>query len=212
MTYDIVLIAASLSAAIAYGAVLTMREASLGRTVLKTTAVAALAVLALLIHRPWPLVAALALSAVGDAFLSGDAERWLPAGLGAFLLAHVGYIWLFRTQGYGLGVLAAEPWRGAGAGAAVIAGVTMLVWLWRSIGPLRPAVAVYAAALALMVVTALTLPMRLWPAMPGAALFLISDALLSAELFKGFRSRWSGPAVWATYYGAQGLIAYAFLS
>ena len=211
MTWDVILIAASLGAAIVFGATLTGREASLGRTVVKTVAVAALAVLAFMVHKPWPLVAGLALSALGDAFLAGDAERWLPAGLGSFLLAHVGYIWLFRTYGYGLGVLVAEPWRGAGAAAAVIAGVVMLVWLWRSIGPLRPAIAVYAAALALMVVTALTLPMRDWPAMPGAALFLISDALLSAELFKGLRTRWSGPVVWATYYGAQGLIAYAFL-
>ena len=206
-----ILIAVSLSAAIAYGAVLTGREASLRRTAVKTIAVAALAVLAFMLHQPWLLVAALGLSALGDAFLSGDAERWLPAGLGAFLLAHVGYIWLFRTYGYGLGVLVAEPWRGAGAAAAVFAGVAMMVWLWRSLGPLRPAVALYAAALALMVVTALTLPLRDWPAMPGAALFLISDAVLSAELFKGLRTRWSGRAVWATYYAAQGLIAYSFL-
>lgn len=211
MTIDVILIAVSLGAAIAYGATLTGREASLGRTVLKTTAVAALAVLALVFHQAWPLVAGLALSALGDAFLAGDAERWLPAGLGAFLLAHACYIWFFLRNGHGLGELAAEPWRGAGACAAVIAGGVMLTWLWRSIGPLRPAVAAYAAALAGMVVTALTLPMRDWPAMPGAALFLISDALLSAELFKGFRTRWSSPAVWATYYGAQGLIAYAFL-
>ena len=211
MTIDVILIAVSLSAAIAYGAALTGREASLGRTVLKTTAVAALAVLAFVFHHAWPLVAGLGLSALGDAFLAGDAERWLPAGLGTFLLAHISYIWFFLHNGYGPGVLASEPWSWAGAGAAVVAGVVMLVWLWRSIGPLRPAVAVYAAALALMVVTALTLPLRDWPAMVGAVLFLISDALLSAELFKGFRARWSGPVVWATYYGAQGLIAYAFL-
>ena len=211
MRIEDVLIAGSLAAAIFYGAALTRREASLSRTLVKTTAVALLAVLALVLHHPWPLVAGLGLSALGDAFLAGDAERWLPAGLGAFLLAHLSYIWFFLHNGYGVGVLAIEPWRGVGAGVAVIAGVVMLTWLWRSIGPLRPAVAVYAAALAGMVVTALTLPMRDWPAMPGAVLFLISDALLSAELFKGVRTRWSSPAVWATYYGAQGLIAYAFL-
>ena len=211
MRIEDVLIAGSLAAAIFYGAALTRREASLSRTLVKTTAVALLAVLALVLHYPWPLVAGLGLSALGDAFLAGDAERWLPAGLGAFLLAHLSYIWFFLHNGYGVGVLAIEPWRGVGAGVAVIAGVVMLTWLWRSIGPLRPAVAVYAAALAGMVVTALTLPMRDWPAMPGAVLFLISDALLSAELFKGVRTRWSSPAVWATYYGAQGLIAYAFL-
>ena len=211
MTIEDLLIAASIAASLAYGAVLTQREASLWRTVLKTVPVAALAVLTWRMHEPWPLVAGLALSALGDAFLAGDAERFLPAGLGAFLAAHLAYIWFFLRQGYGAGELAAEPWRGGGAAVAVIAGAAMLIWLWRSIGPLRPAVAVYAAALAGMTVMALTLPIRDWPAMPGALLFMASDALLSAELFKGFRARWSGPVVWATYYGAQGLIVYAFL-
>ena len=211
MTIEDLLVALSVGTALVYGAALTRREASWWRTVLKTLPVAALAVLTWRMHEPWPLVAGLALSAAGDAFLAGDAERWLPAGLGAFLLAHLAYIWFFLHQGFGLGELAAEPWRGAGAGAAVIAGAVMLAWLWRSIGPLRPAVAVYAAALAGMTVMALTLPTRLWPAMPGAVLFMCSDALLSAELFKGLRTRWSGPVVWATYYGAQALIVYAFL-
>ena len=211
MTIEDLLIAISVATALVYGAVLTRREASWWRTVLKTVPVAALAALAWRTHEPWPLIAGLALSAAGDAFLAGDAERWLPPGLGAFLLAHLAYIWFFLHQGFGLSVLTAEPWRGAGAAAAVIAGAVMLTWLWRSIGPLRPAVAVYAAALAGMTVMALTLPIRLWPAMPGALLFMGSDALLSAELFKGLRTRWSGPVVWTTYYGAQALIVYAFL-
>jgi len=211
MTIEDLLIAVSVAASLAFGTALTGREPSIPRTVLKTLAVGALAVLAWRTHHAWPLVAGLALSAVGDAFLAGDAKRWLPAGLGAFLLAHLAYIWFFLHNGGGLGVLGSEPWRGAGAAVAVIAGGLMLAWLWRSIGPLRPAVAAYAAALAGMVVMALTLPLQLWPAMPGAVLFMCSDALLSAELFKGLRRRWSGPAVWATYYGAQALIIYAFL-
>ena len=206
---DEALIGLSVASALIYGAALTAREPSITRTVLKTLAVGALAVLAFRLRAPWPLVAGLALSASGDAFLAGDAERWLPAGLGAFLLAHLGYIWLFLHQGSGLGVLIAERWRGADAVAAVVLGVAMMIWLWRSLGPLRPAVAVYAAALSGMVVTALTLPSQLWLAMIGAMLFMASDALLSAQLFKGLRARWSGPVVWTTYYGAQALIAYA---
>ena len=211
MTLELPLIALSAATAILYGAVLNGRPASALRTVVKTVAVGALAALAYVDQGPPALIAALVLSAIGDAFLAGDPRRWLPPGLGAFLAAHLAYIWLFAHVGGGGWALQAEPWRVIGVVGAFAAGTMMLTWLWSSIGPLRPAVAVYAAALAVMTAAAFTLPRLLWPAVPGAVLFLTSDALLSAELFKGARSRWSGPAVWVTYYGAQALISYAFL-
>jgi uncharacterized membrane protein YhhN len=211
MTAETILIALSAAAAILYAAVFNARPSSVLRTMVKTLAVGALALLAFIDGAPPSLIAALALSAVGDAFLAGDPKRWLPPGLGAFLAAHLAYIWLFAHVGGGLSALEAEPWRVIGVVGAVAAGAMMLTWLWGSIGPLRPAVAVYAAALAAMTAAAFTLPRMLWPAVPGAVLFLTSDALLSAELFRNLRSRWSATAVWATYYGAQALIAYAFL-
>jgi uncharacterized membrane protein YhhN len=211
MTLELSFIALSAAAAILYGSLLNSRPASALRTGVKTLAVGALAGLAYVDQGPPALIAALTLSAVGDAFLAGDPKRWLPPGLAAFLAAHLAYIWLFVHAGGGVAALEAEPWRVIGVFAAAAAGAMMLTWLWSSIGPLRPAVAVYAAALAAMVAAAFTLPRMLWPAVPGAVLFMTSDALLSAELFKGARSRWSGPAVWATYYAAQVLMAYAFL-
>ena len=87
----------------------------------------------------------------------------------------------------------------------------MLAWLWRSLEALRPAVTLYALALAAMVAAAFTLPKILWPAMAGAVWFMASDAILSAELFKGLRTRLSTQAVWWLYYAAQGAITYAYL-
>jgi uncharacterized membrane protein YhhN len=205
------LIGLSLVAAIGFGLVFNGRRVSALRTVIKTLAVGALTALALADDAPRLLILALALSAAGDAFLAGDPQKTLPFGLGAFLVAHLAYIWLFLHIGGGTAALEAEPWRAVGVFGALGAGVMMMTWLWRSIGPLRPAVSAYAAALALMVAAAFTLPHSLWPAMPGAVLFMVSDAILSAELFKGLRKSWSGPAVWATYYGAQALIAWTFM-
>ncbi|HEY2658479.1 MAG TPA: lysoplasmalogenase [Caulobacteraceae bacterium] len=210
MNTEFALIGLSGSACLGY-AFLVDSAPSAGRTAVKTVAVGALAVLAYIRGTPTPLVVALALSAIGDGFLAGDPEKLLPLGLGAFLAAHVGYIWLFLQDGGGRAALAAEPVRVLGVAFAFGAGATMLTWLWRSLGALRPAVAVYAAALAAMTAAAFTLPKILWPAMPGAVSFLASDAILSAELFKGLKSRAASQAVWWLYYGAQAAIAYAYL-
>jgi uncharacterized membrane protein YhhN len=201
----------SFVAAGVYGIVLVVQPVSTVRTLVKTAAVGVLALVAYLGGAPLPLIAALALSAAGDAFLAGDPKRWLPMGLAAFLAAHLAYIWLFVTDGFGWTALAAEPLRAVGVAGAILAGVAMLIWLWRGLDPLRPAVVLYAAALSAMVAASFTLPHRLWPAMAGAAAFLASDALLSAELFKGLRARWLTYAVWWLYYGAQYAIAWAYL-
>jgi uncharacterized membrane protein YhhN len=210
MSLSVVLIGASAAAGAGY-ALMLERPPSALRTLVKTAAVASLAALAYLRDAPTGLVIALALSAIGDAFLAGDPERWLPFGLGGFLAAHIAYVWMFLEEGGGRAALAAEPARAGGVVLAFAAGVTMLAWLWRSLGALRPAVTVYALALSAMVAAALTLPRILMPAMVGAALFMASDAILSAELFKSLRSRLSGQAVWWLYYAAQASIAYAYL-
>src|ERR1700759_1338414 len=84
-----------------YGLWLVRKAVSTWRTLAKTAAVAALAVLSYVSGAPVAMTIALVLSALGDAFLAGEAERWLPAGLAAFLAAHVAYIWLFVHDGGG---------------------------------------------------------------------------------------------------------------
>ena len=205
------LAAASAVAGAVYGVFMVARPPSVLKTLVKIAAVGLLTVLAYVIDAPFGLIVALGLSTVGDGFLAGDAERWLPAGLAAFLFAHLAYIRLFLAEGGGAGALMAEQWRAVGVAAALIAGVAMIAWLWSGLGKLRPAVVVYAAALALMTATALTLPRWLWPAMAGAAAFFLSDAILSAELFKNRRNVWTTQAVWWLYYGAQASITWAYL-
>ena len=198
-------------AAVLYAAAFLHRSPSALRTVVKTAAVGALAVIAYLADVPWLLAAGLALSAVGDAFLAGDPDRWLPAGLGAFLLAHLLYIWFFLETGLGLASFAASPVRLAGAVAVFVLAAGMLAWLWRSLGAMRRAVSVYVGAIAVMVAASFTLPAPLWPAALGAVLFMLSDAVLSVELFKGLKSRVAAHAVWALYYLGQFAIGWAFV-
>lgn len=201
----------SAAAAVVYGLVFVSRPASPIKTLAKVAAVGLLTLLAYEIDAPAPLIIALALSTLGDGFLAGDSERWLPAGLGAFLIAHLAYIRLFAGEGGGVGALMAEQWRAVGVAGALGGGLAMVIWLWPGLGRLRPAVLLYAAALAIMTALAFTLPRWLWPAIAGAAAFFLSDAILSAELFKNRRSPWTSQAVWWLYYGAQAGITWAYL-
>lgn len=201
--------AAGICAAL-YGLVLVQRPPSFVRTLVKTTAIGALAVLAYLEGGgPW-LAIALALCAAGDAFLAGDPKRWLPFGLAAFLAGHVVYGLLFWRE---RGPVGTAFW--SVAPLIVLAGATMLVLLWRSLGALKPAVVLYVVAIVAMVATSLLLPRPRWPAMIGALAFMTSDAVLAFDLFKGVKlagsPRLTAWAVWFLYFGGQAMIAWEML-
>ncbi|TIV50381.1 MAG: lysoplasmalogenase, partial [Mesorhizobium sp.] len=186
----------------------------LARSAAKTLAVALLAALAVMQGGPLLLVAALALSAAGDAFLSRDGEKAFLGGLASFLVAHVAYIALFLEVGGGIGLLAAEPWRGAVALAMAVFVVLMLAALWRRVGPsLRIPIAVYVAAILAMGISALT-TFYAW-VIAGAVLFMASDGLLAAERFLlaaiSPHRVWMRYAVWVLYYAAQLAITLGFL-
>lgn len=100
----------SIAAAAIYALALELTP-RLARSAAKTLAVALLAALAVMQGGPPLLVAALALSAAGDAFLSRDGEKAFLGGLASFLVAHVAYVVLFLEVGGGIGLLA--PNRGA---------------------------------------------------------------------------------------------------
>ena len=207
------LVLASLAAALVYGLMLVGRPSSLMRTLVKTAAVGLLALMAYAVGGPWLLIAALALSALGDAFMA-DPDRFLPPGLVSFLLAHVLYVVLFARTGDA--ALAAEPARAAAIAATVVVALLLLRWLWPGLGKMRPAVIAYVLAIGAMVTTSFLLPAAMWPAMVGAVLFMGSDAVLAGELFRGAKlggsQRATDWAVWFAYYGGQALIAYAFLA
>ena len=203
----------SLVAAVIYAFTLDMRP-TLARSAAKTLAVGMLAVLAFMQGGPLLLAAALALSAVGDAFLSRDGEKAFLGGLASFLAAHILYVPLFLRSGGGLDVLGTETWRGAVALAMAAFVVIMLAALWRRVGPaLRVPIAVYVAAILAMGISALTLDSP-W-VIGGAVMFMASDGLLAAEKFlvpaiAPYRAS-IRYAVWVLYYAAQLAITLGFL-
>ncbi|MDX8467334.1 lysoplasmalogenase [Mesorhizobium sp. VK23B] len=186
----------------------------LARSAAKTLAVGLLAALAVMQGGPLLLVAALALSAAGDAFLSGDGEKAFLGGLVSFLAAHIAYVALFLEAGGGIGLLTGESWRGVIALALAVFVIVMLAALWRRVGPpLRIPIAVYVAAILAMGISALT-TFHPWVVI-GAVLFIASDGLLAAERFLlaaiSPHRVWMRYAVWVLYYAAQLAITLGFL-
>ncbi|BCH14443.1 MAG: lysoplasmalogenase [Mesorhizobium sp.] len=204
----------SLAAAVIYAFTIDMPQ-MLARSAVKTLAVAMLAVLASLQGGPWLLIAALALSAIGDALLSRDGEKAFLGGLASFLAAHGFYIALFLRSGDGVGLFLAEPWRAAIAGAMAVFALAMLFALWRRVSPaaLRLPISVYIATILAMGISALTLS-NLW-VVGGAVLFMASDGLLASEKFLlsaiSPHRDWTRYAVWMLYYAAQMAITMGFL-
>ncbi|HWU13406.1 MAG TPA: lysoplasmalogenase [Caulobacter sp.] len=193
-----------------YGLVLVQRPPSLLRTSIKTLAVGALSVLAYLEGDGPGLAIALALCALGDAFLAGDPKRWLPFGLAAFLAGHLVYVLVFWRE---RGPAGTPFW--TVAPLVVLVAAILVAKLWRSLGALKPAVVLYVLAIVAMVSTSLLLPRLRWPATVGALAFMVSDAILSFDLFKGARlagsPRLTAWAVWFLYFGGQAMIAWGML-
>jgi uncharacterized membrane protein YhhN len=123
-------------------------------------------------------------SIVGDGILVVEGDRAFFAGTAAFLTAQLLYaaaFWAMRAPEHPVAPVAA---------VVVVVSALLVANLWGPAGAMRPAVAVYAVAITLMVGTALgTLggPMRPLAALcaaSGAVLFYISDATLAWDKFK----------------------------
>lgn len=204
----------SLAAAFVYG-LSEGREPSWRRSLAKTAAVGLLAVLSLIEDGPLLLTVALALGAVGDAALAQRGERAFLAGLAAFLLAHLAYVALFAMRWQGWEIVLREPWR-MGLGLALLAACGfMAARLMPAVGAaLRRPVAAYMAAILSMGLAALLAPG--WGLAAGAALFVVSDALLAMRKFllpaEAAADPRLGWVVWASYYLAQALIALTVLT
>jgi uncharacterized membrane protein YhhN len=147
-----------------------------------------------------PVMVALGLSLVGDvALLNATAGRFL-VGLGAFLLAHVAYVWaILQTAG----VVGFPWWLLAVVPGVVLLHATVGREIVRHAGSQRGAVLLYQFALfALMLAAAWTGD---WVVLLGCALFTASDTVLGHDRFVVER-RWAPLTVIATYHLAQVLI------
>jgi uncharacterized membrane protein YhhN len=160
---------------------------------------------------------ALTLCAIGDGFLAGDPKRWLLPGLVAFLLGHVAYVAMFLMpvpDPWGEPALGLPGW--IVSGFVVAAAVWMLRWLWSSLGDMRWPVVAYTVVICAMVVASLTVSRQGAHLAVAALLFMASDAILAADLFKGVKvfgsTRLTVWAIWFLYFGSQLLFADRFLS
>lgn len=195
----------------AFYAVIIFRQPSRRRTIAKTGAVLLLAMLAALEGGPWLLIAALLLSAAGDAFLAYDGDRAFMAGLGSFLAAHIAYIALFL-------VIGGEPlagWRIAAALLLALFAAGFLAWLWNKVpAELRIPVAVYATAILGMGLASLTVSNPMVTL--GAVMFIASDAFLASGKFalaeNSPKRGLFAYAVWGLYYAAQVLLTLSVLA
>jgi uncharacterized membrane protein YhhN len=154
------------------------------------------------------LVAALALSAIGDVFLMvrGDSSNLFVAGLGSFLLAHVAYVVAFWLDGV-------EP---GGVGAGLALAVVLVTAVGRPVvaavrhgeePQLAGPVTAYVGVISLMLLSAAG---TLDPvAIAGAVLFAGSDALIARTRFVR-EAAWAPLAIIVSYHLAQALLVVSF--
>ncbi|QYK41239.1 MAG: lysoplasmalogenase [Paracoccaceae bacterium] len=178
------------------------------RSVVKTLAVALLALAAWWGGAVWTVTLGLALGALGDLALSRPGERWFLAGMAAFTAGHLAYVVAFAgvAAGGGLPLPPVPP-----ALALVILALSTEVWLAPRAGALRWPVRGYVVVIVLMGLAAMVLPEvpgRGW-LMAGAASFILSDVILSLQIFVltgAAARRAAGLALWPPYWGGQAMI------
>lgn len=149
------------------------------------------------------ILLALMLSWWGDVLLVSRMRSAFLAGIAAFLMAHVAFVFAFAVR-----ELDAPGMLVALGGMGVFSGV-VLKWLWRHLsGPFRPAVVFYVMAIVAMVVmaTGAVAAGASFALLAGAVLFTISDLAVARDRFVS-----PGPvnAAWGLpmYYVAQFLLA-----
>lgn len=184
------------------------------RAIIKTLAVLLLCVLALIEGGPYLLVAALGLSAIGDAFLAYEGEKAFLGGLGSFLAAHIAYLALFVIAGGGIEILQVQPWRLALPVLVLAAAGILVIRLIPAVpSALRLPVVAYIGAILLMVIASSTVASPI--VMVGATLFVASDAILAVQVFllspESRHHLWTAPTLWVLYYLSQAIITLAFL-
>ena len=150
-----------------------------------------------------PVLVALAFCLVGDVALLHATETRFLVGLGAFLVAHVAYIWAILetpvAEGFPWWLVAAVP-------AVLLLHAKVGRDIVRHSGAQKGPVLIYQLVLsALLLVAAWHGD---WLLLLGCAVFVTSDALLGHDRFVRER-RWAPLAVIVTYHLAQILIVVA---
>lgn len=148
------------------------------------------------------LLAALALSTIGDIALLFDGSAPFIAGLTAFLLAHLAYIVIFAGAS---GVGRPRAWSIVFVAWLVL----LMVILVPHLGSMLIPVVCYGVVIAAMAISAT----RCSPlVVVGATLFLLSDSVLAVNRFVPDANLWQpGLLIMLTYIGGQSLITWGLV-
>ncbi|WP_323785157.1 lysoplasmalogenase family protein [Thalassovita sp.] len=188
------------------------RGPGLIKTLVKTGAVAAPAFgISLAGASGWAL-AGLWACVAGDFLLSRPGEAWLKSGIAAFALGHIFYVLALLT-GFGPG-FGADWIGGAVPLALLLLGLSTELWLIPHCGPLKGPVRFYVLLILVMGGIAAQLPIPRIPVLAGALTFILSDLILSVELFVlsgGWFGRLAPFFIWFFYYAAQVLLFMGFM-
>ena len=208
MSFASAFLIVALIAAITYAFRYVNAPVSWPRTIIKTIPLACLTPFAALSGAPSLIIAALALSAIGDAALSRQGDRWFLIGLTSFLFAHIAYIVLFLSQNTPMAgffvMVTTAPF-------AIFAAGLVVGRLWSRLGALKVEVSVYAAVITAMLVSATALFSTHGLAIAGAVSFAVSDSFLAFEKFGSKPLRLHTQLIWWPYIFGQALILFAFI-
>ncbi len=149
-------------------------------------------------QRAWLAALALFLCATGDVLL----EIYFVAGMAAFALGHIVYIFCFLEWGRVLGPNTRDR---PVAGLVVIVSLVMLGWLTPGMGDLLIPALIYQLIITTMVATAMVVKAPMLARL-GAVVFMLSDTLIAIGKFT--TTDVLPGSVWITYAGAQIMIAW----
>lgn len=201
------LCATALLCAVMFGLFYCNTPPSFAKITLKTLSTSLLALASVVFGGPLTLTLALALGALGDFMLARGTTRTFLLGLISFALAHLAYAGLtfLIWQGGDLWLVHAT---------LIVFGALMARILYPKTGALRWPVMIYIAIIMVMGMAAFGTQRPVL--IVAALLFMLSDALLSGSLFVLNKDakwqRFAPYAVWSTYWTAQFLFLYGFLT
>lgn len=201
------LMALAAVAAAAYGLYFLARPPGIVRALVKTTFMGATAGALVSAGAPFPLIAAVVCSALGDLFLAFKAKWTLPLGILSFLLAQLiyvlafGAIWFFSGDNSPL-----WPRYAAMAGIGIFL-LSFLAWFWR-IDEFKRAPITSTLAITALVAVGLLLPIFV----VSGLMLANSDAASRAPLVAfaplgGLAIIAIGLAIWRRKLGAVRLVA-----
>ena len=160
----------------------------------------------------YKIIGALVLSTLGDVLLIFDGRPFFILGLLSFLLAHVLYVLIFRSR---VGAIKLDFYTALCSLVIIAYYFFFMKFLWPHLGAMRIPVLAYAFVISGMLWMALQLLRSTssfrWHIVLGALFFVVSDSLLSIQLFYS-SFELAHFYVMFTYLLAQFLLVYGILN